>query len=187
MDISGGIFLTLSLIFKEEFDVLAAVSLSFFPPFTHISSCLDRPTLPLIPKKPTRFLSLLSDQVNYLGIVVLELGIVSLAAILNPRANRRRRRRAAEAATADDAEKGAGTLGSAESPVDTPSTANDGSTGELGEEHHHRDVGAISGTGREGAPDLGNVEGVVGKNRAEEREEKEMGHAREKVRVDREQ
>jgi hypothetical protein len=54
MDLLGGVFCTLSLVFKHDFDALAAV--------------------------------------NYAGIVVLDGGILILAAILNPRANRRRRR-----------------------------------------------------------------------------------------------
>lgn len=35
----------------------------------------------------------------------------------------------------------------------------------------HRDVGAISGTGRDGEPDLARFDGVMGKNKEEEREE----------------
>lgn len=54
MDLLGGVFCTLSLVFKAEFDALAAV--------------------------------------NYAGIVVLDGGILVLAAILNPRAKRRQKR-----------------------------------------------------------------------------------------------
>ncbi|CED84149.1 Predicted membrane protein [Phaffia rhodozyma] len=53
LDMLGGLFCTLSLVFKEKFDILASV--------------------------------------NYIGIFVLDLTILILAAILNPRANRRRR------------------------------------------------------------------------------------------------
>lgn len=65
MDLLGGVFCTLSLAYKTDFDALAAV--------------------------------------NYAGIVVLDGGILVLAAILNPRASRRRRRlQALESPTTGD-------------------------------------------------------------------------------------
>jgi hypothetical protein len=91
MDMSGGIFCTLSLIFKEEFDIVAGVS-----SFPHLYLVWNRPA---DRPYPSSFFS--RHQVNYIGIIVLDGLILILACILNPRANRRRKREALESSSAD--------------------------------------------------------------------------------------
>lgn len=86
MDMSGGVFCTLSLIFKKEFDIVAGVS-GLLPAFRQPLSRVARPDPSLAP-------SCISSQCNYIGIVLLDGLILILACILNPRANRRRKREA---------------------------------------------------------------------------------------------
>jgi hypothetical protein len=123
----------------------------------------------LVPQITSSFRSLIkrsvffTHQINYIGIVVLDGGILILAAFLNPRAKRRR-----AAAQAADAEKGAINSPTTDSAIDNSTAETGAATREL---EHHRDVGAISGTGRDGEPDLGMVDKAMGKNREEERAE----------------
>lgn len=96
MDMSGGVFCTLSLVFKESFDAVAGVRVPSPP-----SGSLPGGAVPVHPKCPHSSVALLlallsSRQANYIGIVVLDGLILILACILNPRANRRRKREALE-------------------------------------------------------------------------------------------
>lgn len=126
------------------------------------------PTLSLT-LPPISFVSSL-NQVNYIGIVILDGIILILAAILNPRANRRRKaEKALEAETpVQESTVSAAEEGRALSNIPTSHE------GQALPRLHHHDAGAISGVTRDGEPDLATIHGVVGKNEVEQKQEKEL-------------
>lgn len=75
VDMMGGVFCTLSLAFRSEVDIIGTVSRAL----TAGTSRTDVLTEPY-----------LSEQMNYSCVVVLDLGVLILAMILNPRARRKR-------------------------------------------------------------------------------------------------